>query len=544
MTYLALARKWRPRTFADVAGQSHVVRALENALNSGNLHHAFLFTGTRGVGKTTIARIFVKALNCQQAVSAEPCGACSSCLSIDQGRFVDFLEVDAASRTGVDDARELLDNAQYTPAAGRFKVFLIDEVHMLSKAAFNALLKTLEEPPPHVKFLLATTDPQKIPLTVLSRCLQFNLKRLPLPAIVDRLTMVCGQEKITAEPSAVLRLAQAAAGSMRDGLSLLDQALAFGNGEIREAEVAEMLGSLDRERLTDLLTALAGADAAGLLAQVRLLDELAPDYGDVLLGLAACLQQMAVVQVAGPGALENQGDEGELLVRLAAQLTPEMVQLMYQIAVLGRRDLALAPDPRIGFEMTLLRMVAFHPGRLPNPAGPPVPLPPPQASPVSSSAPGSPRPGAGPHADNPPTAGSYLGDWSAFVPTLTVDGAARQLAAHCALVTQTPGEVRLALDQRNEHLLTEKLKSRLTAALQQRLGSGVKVVFTVSAGPADTPANRETQRQDQNLDQAREQLAADPNVQQMAALFGARMQPESLRTQSKVRIRKPTPDES
>ncbi len=366
MTYLALARKWRPRTFADVAGQGHVVRALENALNSGKLHHAFLFTGTRGVGKTTIARIFVKALNCERGVSARPCGECGSCLAIDQGRFVDFLEVDAASRTGIDDARELLDNAQYTPAAGRFKVYLIDEVHMLSKPAFNALLKTLEEPPPHVKFLLATTDPQKIPVTVLSRCLQFNLKRLPQATIVERLTQVCSSEGIGVEPGAIVRLARAAAGSMRDALSLLDQALAFGDGSLRDADVAEMLGSLDRARLSALLEALAVADAPGLLGQVRQLDEMAPDYSDVLAGLATLLQQIAVVQVAGTGALDAEAggeDDTAFLARLAASMAPETVQLMYQIAVIGRRDLVLAPDPRTGFEMALLRMVAFHPER-------------------------------------------------------------------------------------------------------------------------------------------------------------------------------------
>ena len=335
MTYLALARKWRPRTFADVAGQGHVVRALENALNSGKLHHAFLFTGTRGVGKTTIARIFVKALNCDRAVSATPCGECGSCLAIDQGRFVDFLEVDAASHTGVDNARELLDNAQYTPAAGRFKVYLIDEVHMLSKPAFNALLKTLEEPPPHVKFLLATTDPQKIPVTVLSRCLQFNLKRLTQAVIVERLALVCSSEGIAAEPGAILRLARAAAGSMRDALSLLDQALAFGNGALCDADVAEMLGSLDRARVTALLSALAAADAPALLEQVRELDELAPDYSDVLASLATLLQQAAVVQVAGTGALDAGAatdDDREVVVRIAGQLAPETVQLMYQIA--------------------------------------------------------------------------------------------------------------------------------------------------------------------------------------------------------------------
>ena len=324
MSYLALARKWRPRTFADVAGQGHVVRALENALSSGRLHHAFLFTGTRGVGKTTIARIFVKALNCDKGVSASPCGECASCIAIDSGRFVDFLELDAASRTGIDDMREILDNAQYTPASGRFKVYLIDEVHMLSKSAFNGLLKTLEEPPPHMKFLLATTDPQKIPVTVLSRCLQFNLKRLPQAGIAERLTSICASEGVSAEPGALQRLARAAAGSMRDALSLLDQALAFGDGVVRDREVAEMLGSLDRQRLTGLLEALAQGDAAGLMRQVRELDELVPDYDDVLAGLATLLQQIAVIQLAGADALAA-GHHGERAIghrprRIAALL--------------------------------------------------------------------------------------------------------------------------------------------------------------------------------------------------------------------------------
>jgi len=536
MTYLALARKWRPKTFADVAGQSHVVRALENALKSGNLHHAFLFTGTRGVGKTTIARIFVKALNCEKAVSAEPCGECSSCLSIDQGRFVDFLEVDAASRTGIDDARELLDNAQYTPAAGRFKVYLIDEVHMLSKQAFNALLKTLEEPPPHVKFLLATTDPQKIPVTVLSRCLQFNLKRLSQPTIVERLTLVCGKEGIKTEPGAILRLARAAAGSMRDALSLLDQALAFGEGALRDADVAEMLGSLDREKLTALLTALAVADAPALMAQVRQLDELAPDYGDVLAGLATLLQQIAVVQMAGATVLETEAaseDDVALLLRLAGQMTPETVQLMYQIAVMGRRDLALAPDPRTGFEMALLRMVAFHPERS-------------QAAVPASSVPGSsvagaarpaqparlapaPQPVASPSAASTPAATTDIKDWTAFIATLNLDGAVRQLAAHCALVAQSPFDIRLTLDKRNGHLLTDNLRGRLTVALQDRLGSSVKVAYAIAEAAQETPATRQAKTDDDDLRQARERIAADSNVRQMTELFGAEVIPESVR---------------
>ncbi len=531
MTYLALARKWRPKTFADVAGQGHVVRALENALNSGKLHHAFLFTGTRGVGKTTIARIFVKALNCEKAVSAEPCGVCSSCLSIDQGRFVDFLEVDAASRTGVDDARELLDNAQYTPAAGRYKVYLIDEVHMLSKPAFNALLKTLEEPPPHVKFLLATTDPQKIPVTVLSRCLQFNLKRLPLATIVERLTLVCGNEGISAEQGALVRLARAAAGSMRDALSLLDQALAFGDGALRDADVAEMLGSLDRGKLTALLEALAVADAPALLAQVQLLAELAPDYGDVLAGLATLLQQVAVVQVAGARALDTETaveDEVALLVRLAGQVAPETVQLMYQIAVMGRRDLALAPDPRTGFEMALLRMVAFHPERLPQPAVTTAATAPVRAA-QPAAQPAVRPPASVPSAVVPTGKPADVGNWSAFIAGLSVDGAARELAAHCAVVSQSPFELRLTLDKRNGHLLTENLQSRLTAALRERLGSGVKVLYAIAEVPQETPAALQAKTDDDDLRRARELIAADSNVRQMTEMFGAEVIPESVR---------------
>jgi DNA polymerase-3 subunit gamma/tau len=532
MAYLALARKWRPRTFADVAGQGHVVRALENALNSGKLHHAFLFTGTRGVGKTTIARIFVKALNCERGVGAEPCGECPSCLAVDQGRFVDFLEIDAASHTGVDNARELLDNAQYTPAAGRFKVYLIDEVHMLSKAAFNALLKTLEEPPPHVKFLLATTDPQKIPVTVLSRCLQFNLKRLPLVTIGERLAAICASEGIGAEPGAVQRLARAAAGSLRDGLSLLDQALAFGDGSLREADVAEMLGSIDRARLGVLLDAIAAADAPALLTEVRSLDELAPDYADVLAGLATVLQQVAVVQVAGPGALDAEAADGDgsRVLDHAARLAPETVQLFYQIAITGRRDLALAPDPRTGFEMALLRMVAFHPDRQPAaarqgaaPAAAVAPAPSP-ARPAPPAAPPS-RPAA-PPASAP---AADLSDWPAFVDTLVLDGAARQLAAHCALEAHTPTALHLTLAKRNEHLMTDNLRNRLVAALGERLGAAVKVQITVGEPARVTPAALKARSEDEELQKARERLASDSNVRQMAELFGAEIVPDSVR---------------
>ena len=360
MSYLVLARKWRPRTFDELVGQDHVRRALTNALDSGRIHHAFLFTGTRGVGKTTIARIFAKALNCERGVSSTPCGECGACRDIDAGRFVDLLEVDAASRTKVDDTRDLLENVQYSPARGRYKVYLIDEVHMLSAHSFNALLKTLEEPPPHVKFLLATTDPQKLPVTVLSRCLQFHLRRLPPQQIVDRLTRIAQAEQVEFEPGALRAIARGAEGSMRDALSLLDQVLAFGGGRVVEAEARSLLGTLDRRHVEGIVAALAAGDGATLMRCVAELDERAPDYTQALGELAGALQRMALLQ-ALPELKSDQEDEDEALAALAARFEPEDLQLAYQIAIMSRRDLDYAPDARGGFEMALLRMLAFRP---------------------------------------------------------------------------------------------------------------------------------------------------------------------------------------
>src|SRR5712672_65523 len=361
MSYLVLARKWRPRTFGELAGQQHVLRALVNALNSGRIHHAFLFTGTRGVGKTTIARILAKSLNCETGVSSNPCGVCAACREIDEGRFVDLIEVDAASRTKVDDTRELLDNVQYAPSRGRFKVYLIDEVHMLSNHSFNALLKTLEEPPPHVKFLLATTDPQKLPVTVLARCLQFSLKRLPASLIGERLKFIAGAEHLEFDPAAVALVARAAEGSMRDALSLLDQLIAFGGGRLSEANTRAMLGTIDRGHVGRLIDALARADGSALLAEVRELDRDAPDYDRALIELAAFLQRIAIVQIVPDAAQQDEEFDAEALTRLAQALSPEDVQLYYQIALAGRRDMAMVPEPRVGFEMSLLRMLGFRP---------------------------------------------------------------------------------------------------------------------------------------------------------------------------------------
>ena len=366
MSYQVLARKWRPRFFREMVGQEHVLQALINALDHNRLHHAYLFTGTRGVGKTTIARILAKCLNCETGVSSEPCGTCSSCQEINDGCFIDLIEVDAASNTGVDDVRQIIDNAQYRPTKGRYKVYLIDEVHMLSKNAFNALLKTLEEPPEHVKFLLATTDPQKLPATILSRCLQFYLKNMAPERIVGHLSNVLQQEMVEFEEPALWALARSAEGSMRDALSLTDQAIAFGSGKVFEAEVRVMLGSIDQQTVYHLAEALLAHDAQKLLTAIEEFSEQAPDYPGVLDELLLLLHRMTIAQMV-PAAIDNSLGDQDRVLALAQSVTTEELQLFYQMGVMGKRDLSLAPDLRTGLEMTVLRMLAFRPEGLAEP---------------------------------------------------------------------------------------------------------------------------------------------------------------------------------
>lgn len=530
MTYQVLARKWRPRSFAELVGQEHVLKALVNALDNNRLHHAFLFTGTRGVGKTTIARILAKSLNCEQGVGSTPCGRCSACTEIDAGRFVDLIEVDAASRTKVDDTRELLDNVQYTPARGRYKVYLIDEVHMLSNHSFNALLKTLEEPPPHVKFLLATTDPQRLPVTILSRCLQFNLKRLPAGLIGGHLSRILEQEKVEFQPAAVHLIARAADGSLRDALSLLDQAIPFGGGKLQEADVRAMLGTVERRHVMELLGLLAQGDAAALLERIAALDSQAPDYAGVLDDLAAALQRIAVLQALGGEPVEQDDTE---LAGLAKALPREDVQLYYQIAILGRRDLPLAPEPRAGFEMTLLRMLAFRPASGGSR---------PQAATAGATAgPGAgktnvqtaqPKPAASPNRV-PEFAASPESwrdpDWPALIEALSVRGMTQQLAANCAYERREGGVLYLRLGEEERQLLTERGVEKLQEALSAFYREPLKVKIQVGAVTAETPAQRDAKRQEARQQAAQASIQRDPNVRALQETFGAEVEPDSVR---------------
>ncbi|TXT24050.1 MAG: DNA polymerase III subunit gamma/tau [Gallionellaceae bacterium] len=517
-----LARKWRPKTFAQLAGQEHVVRALGNALAQNRLHHAYLFTGTRGVGKTTIARIFAKSLNCASGITATPCGACSACAEIDSGRFVDLIELDAASNTQVDNMRELLESALYAPTSGRFKVYIIDEVHMLSKNAFNAMLKTLEEPPAHVKFILATTDPQKIPVTVLSRCLQFNLKQLPPALILSRLKYVLEQENIPFETGALALLARAAAGSMRDALSLLDQAIAYSDARVDEATVRNMLGAIDQGYLFDLLQALLAKDGAGLL---RIADDMALrslSFEAALQDLAILLHRIALAQTVPQGIAEDE-PERERLLGLAQQFSAEDVQLYYQIAVHGRDEIDLAPDEYAGFTMTLLRMLAFMPAGARAATTRPAPA---AAQPVAVAAPVE---NAGPSrvaALSPATAAAAPAslDWSVLLGQLNVQGSARELARHCTLESYADGRLVLNLAPQHKLMLNNKAaQEKLQAALSEYFAVPVRLSVVLATSNIATPAAAEQQEKQLRQQQAEAAIMQDSFVREARAQLGAQI---------------------
>lgn len=530
MSYQVLARKYRPKSFDTLVGQEHVVRALTNALEQQRLHHAYLFTGTRGVGKTTLARIIAKAMNCETGITAKPCGICSSCTEIDRGRFVDLIEVDAASNTQVDAMRELLDNAQYAPTSGRFKVYIIDEVHMLSKNAFNAMLKTLEEPPTHVKFILATTDPQKVPVTVLSRCLQFSLRQMTSTSITSHLQNILDQENIPFETLALNLIARAAAGSMRDALSLTDQAIAYGGQSIKESEVRAMLGTVDQSYLYEILQHLASHDGTALMALAKTMEQRSISFEIALNDLANLLHQIAIAQTV-PDSIPMDLPDRSILMDLAVQINAETLQLYYQIALLGKRDIALAPDEFAGFSMTLLRMLAFSPQENIHATVKQTATKLTTVTSQSSNAENSAqrikeisKSATIPTVSNETT---FNGDWRALLEQLKL-GLARNLALNSALISYDENIMRFAIQDKDKALLNPMYKDKLETALQQHFSRKIQLEFTIE-GQVNTPAKQVAQEKAESQSSAEEAIYSDQFVQALIQDFGAEIVPNSIK---------------
>ena len=505
-----------------MVGQEHVVRALSNALDQQRLHHAYLFTGTRGVGKTTLGRIIAKCLNCETGITSKPCGVCSACTEIDRGRFVDMIELDAASNTGIDNMREVLDNAQYAPTAGRFKVYLIDEVHMLSKAAFNSMLKTLEEPPEHVKFILATTDPQKIPITVLSRCLQFNLKQMSQASIVSHLERVLDEEKIDFEGAALRLLARAAQGSMRDALSLTDQAIAHGSGHIVEAEVRAMLGVVDQTYLFDLLDALSNQDGAGLIAVADRMAERSLSFDGALQDLGVLLHQVALGQSV-PEALSDDVPEKARIESLAQAFAPEEVQLQYQIVLNGRKDLYLAPDEYAGFTMTLLRMLAFRPDVQAGSTRAPAALAAQKKTEVRVDVAPAPARAAAREPAAPKSNATFDGDWAGLVGKLKLSGMARMLAQHCELKSFVDDVMALTVPPEHKHLGEKSYQDKLKNALDDHFGRSIRLAIELGQLSGLTPAQQQQNEKAARQAQAIEAIEQDPFVRELVEQFDAKV---------------------
>jgi DNA polymerase III subunit gamma/tau len=534
MSYQVLARKWRPRTFQAMIGQEHVLRMLTNALNQNRLHHAYLFTGTRGVGKTTLGRILAKCLNCETGITSTPCNCCQSCNAIDAGRFLDLIEVDAASRTKVEDTRELLDNVQYQPAQGRFKVYLIDEVHMLSGHSFNALLKTLEEPPSYVKFLLATTDPKRLPITILSRCLQFNLKRVPAQQITLHLEHICNTEQMAFEAKALPLLAEAADGSLRDALSLLDQAIAFCGEKITLLETQHMLGSIEQNALFQLLHALANQNGQQLLTEIAKLAELAVDFNQALDDLLSILHDISIIQIIGSQ------EEHEQKIQLATLFSPEDIQLYYQIALIGRRDLSLAPTPQQGFEMTMLRMLAFSPITTETTS---IPIPAAEKKEYKANIiPEANRQNKTAHLQNTdniltaPKVGEAMikapktiQNWTDLLKKLELSGMPLALASNCMMLDMTDTRITLALSIQHQAMCNKKLIARIEQALQRYFNKTITLDIQLLTDPVSTPAKQREVQQAQEQKTAADAIKKDPHVQKIMDVFNATLDEGSIK---------------
>lgn len=568
MSYQVLARKWRPKSFDTLVGQDHVVRALTNALEQNRLHHAYLFTGTRGVGKTTLARILAKSLNCDTGITAKPCGVCVACMGIDSDRFVDYIEINAASTRGIDDVRSLLEQATYAPTQGRFKVFMLDEVHQLTKEAFNALLKTLEEPPAHVKFILGTTDPQKVPVTVLSRCLQFNLRQMAGTTIISHLQNILGQENIPYQATALHLIARAASGSMRDALSLTDQAIAYGSQSVNEAEVRAMLGAIDQSYLFELLNALLANDGASLIAQAKVMEERSLSFEVALNDLAQLLHQVAMAQTV-PDSVANDLPERDALLNLAQTIQPETLQLYYQIALLGRRDIGLAPDEFAGFTMSLLRMLAFTP----NASGAqndnstqkaslrqasassakaikpqivaPVEAVAMQENTAQQTAPAeyvtsndmmpehtqarsaTTEFAAENNTTKTNSNSQFNGNWRGLLEELKL-GLVRTLAQHCELISYDENSISLSVPEAQKHLLLPNYQEKLAGAISQYFDKKIKLQFSIG-GTGNTPAKQISQEKAHAQADAESAIEDDNFVQSLINDFGAQIIPNSIK---------------
>jgi DNA polymerase-3 subunit gamma/tau len=530
----ALARKWRPRSFSGLTGQDHVVRALANALEQNRLHHAYLFTGTRGIGKTTVARILAKSFNCETGVTSTPCGICSACTEIDSGRFVDLIELDAASHTQVDKMREMLENAIYAPTGARYKVYIIDEVHMLTKHAFNAMLKTLEEPPEHVKFILATTDPQKIPATVLSRCLQFNLKQIPASLIAAHLKHVLEQERISCDATSLQLLARSAQGSMRDALSILDQAIAFGEGKIEEAGVRDMLGAIDQGYLYDLLDALAQKDGVGMLAVADAMEIRSLSFDAALQDLATLLHRLALAQIV-PSAISEDTPERDRIFTLAKTFVPDDIQLFYQIVIHGRGDLSQAPDEYAGFTMTLMRMLAFVPEEVSDAKKSKPETKPNHFQPSSSETAAEIKYSSPPNSETAATVKSdsavdlFSGGWVAVVSKLKLNALTKELAQRCEVKNMSADEIEFCVGEKDKHLLEKRRQEEIKTALSEYLGKPVRLKFSVGIVTGLTPQEMANREKQEKQSQAIQAIETDPFVRELVENFDAKLIVSSIK---------------